>query len=69
MSIIALVLLLSLSSMTAATAQQQLRYNPYTGQYQYAPQGATPQYNPYTGATRASRTQRNAPIQPLYKAA
>jgi hypothetical protein len=27
---------------------QQLRYNPYTGQYQYAPGDATPQYNPYT---------------------
>jgi hypothetical protein len=27
---------------------QQLRYNPYTGRREYAPQDAIPQYNPYT---------------------
>lgn len=31
-----------------AARDQQLRYNPYIGQYQYAPSDATPLYNPYT---------------------
>ena len=44
----ALVFLLLLSALTAATAEQQLRYNSYTGRYEYAPQGAMPQSNPYT---------------------
>jgi hypothetical protein len=38
-------LFLCLPSLAAA---QQLQYNPYAGQRQYAPQGATPHYNPYT---------------------
>jgi hypothetical protein len=46
MHMIAFVLVLFLSS--TATAQQQLRYNPYSGQYQYAPGAAMPRYNPYT---------------------
>jgi hypothetical protein len=42
------VFLLLLSGLTVATAEQQLRYNPYTGRREYAPEGAIPQYNPYT---------------------
>ena len=61
MSIIALALLLCLSSITAATAQQQLRYNSYTGQYRYAPTDATPLYNPYTG--RRELAGPNATLQ------
>jgi len=44
----ALALILVPCLLSLAAAQPQLKRNPYTGRYEYAPEGARPLYNPYT---------------------